>query len=508
MKKILFVVLCVLMSVLVFGIISGGEIDGKALAAGIPLGLVFSALTVTTYQTKVGSGYRETQKVQHDIDASMTLTEFYLGALISNYGATGAITLKLPSAKLGKVISFIRLTDQTLNIDPQDTEYIVDPGTGSVLAAGEVLVISHLYDEVTLRCTRTGYWTPIVYVSPAENREGAIWVASSIGAKTDDYQILSTDDGKCFTNTGAAKDIVLTLPVGVAGMVYEAAVTESGWAITVQSYASEFVKNPITGSFQSASQYLKADRKGSHIRVVCLVTGYWYIEIIEGQWLPEETYVVSKTANYSLLASDSGGVFDNTGDAGELIFTLPAGLPGMEYTVLVEAAYNVKIDTPGTDYIQNPITGAWQALGKYISSSVLGSRIKVVCDIAGYWHLEDVVGPWIAEDSLLNTGTDALDLEITDNGKTYTNSGAIGAITLNLPAAVVGLNFNFFVLAAQELRMDPDGTETCALPSTGVQGAAGKYLTANAIGEWCNLVCLIAGQWECRGYAGTWGAEG
>jgi hypothetical protein len=49
-----------------------------------------------------------------------------------------------------------------------------------------------------------------------------------------------------------------------------------------------------------------------------------------------------------------------------------------------------------------------------------------------------------------------------------------------LPAAVVGLNIAFASGATQELRIDPNGTETIALPSTGVQGAAGKYLVADA----------------------------
>ena len=63
-------------------------------------------------------------------------------------------------------------------------------------------------------------------------------------------------------------------------------------------------------------------------------------------------------------------------------------------------------------------------------------------------------------------------------------------------------------LTAQELRIDPSGTETIALPSSGAQGAAGKYLTADAVGEWVKLVCVKAGQWQVEGYAGTWAHEG
>lgn len=94
-----------------------------------------------------------------------------------------------------------------------------------------------------------------------------------------------------------------------------------------------------------------------------------------------------------------------------------------------------------------------------------------------------------------------------ESGKTFTTVGAGGAVTFAMPAAVVGLKYRFRVGAAQELRIDPDGTETIALPSTGVQGAAGKYLTANADGETVDIECTKAGQWSVFGFTGTWTAE-
>lgn len=94
-----------------------------------------------------------------------------------------------------------------------------------------------------------------------------------------------------------------------------------------------------------------------------------------------------------------------------------------------------------------------------------------------------------------------------DNGTAHTNTGASGAIVAALPVATVGLNFYFGVGAAQELRLDPNGTETISLPSTGVPGAAGKYLSADAIGESVRLVCVKAGNWSVLGFTGTWTAE-
>jgi hypothetical protein len=93
-----------------------------------------------------------------------------------------------------------------------------------------------------------------------------------------------------------------------------------------------------------------------------------------------------------------------------------------------------------------------------------------------------------------------------DNGKIFTNEGDAGAAVFALPAATVGHWFRFVVKAAQELRIDPNGTETIALPSTGVQQAAGAYLTANAVGESVLVVCVKAGEWDCPSYTGTWTA--
>ena len=83
-----------------------------------------------------------------------------------------------------------------------------------------------------------------------------------------------------------------------------------------------------------------------------------------------------------------------------------------------------------------------------------------------------------------------------------------GAAVFGLGPAAVGAELTFVVMTAQELRIDPSGTETIALPSSGAQGAAGKYLTADAVGEWVRLLCVKAGQWQVIGYAGTWAHEG
>lgn len=99
-------------------------------------------------------------------------------------------------------------------------------------------------------------------------------------------------------------------------------------------------------------------------------------------------------------------------------------------------------------------------------------------------------------------------LTTAESGSVHSNTGASGTIVIALPAATVGLEYGFYVGAAQELRIDPNGSETISLPSTGVAGAAGKYLVADAVGETVYLFCAKAGTWAVRGYTGTWTAEG
>lgn len=109
-----------------------------------------------------------------------------------------------------------------------------------------------------------------------------------------------------------------------------------------------------------------------------------------------------------------------------------------------------------------------------------------------------------AATSKVATKTAAYTVLASDSGKTFSTAGAAGSVTFTMPPAVPGLRYRFYVGAAQELRIDPDGTETASLPSTGVAGAAGAYLTANAAGETIDLECVVAGSWSCFGYTGTW----
>lgn len=94
-----------------------------------------------------------------------------------------------------------------------------------------------------------------------------------------------------------------------------------------------------------------------------------------------------------------------------------------------------------------------------------------------------------------------------DDGKVFSNHGASAAVKFSLPPATPGMMFHFYVGAAQELQIDPNGTETIEDPATAAQGAAGKYTSADAIGERVSICCVAAGTWSVFDFAGTWTAE-
>ena len=94
------------------------------------------------------------------------------------------------------------------------------------------------------------------------------------------------------------------------------------------------------------------------------------------------------------------------------------------------------------------------------------------------------------------------------SGATVDNTPSGSAAVFNLPAALPGMFFRFVVKSAFAMRINPDGTETIGLPSSGVQQAQGKYIEADAVGEYVDVQCVTAGTWDTFDYRGTWGVEG
>ena len=95
---------------------------------------------------------------------------------------------------------------------------------------------------------------------------------------------------------------------------------------------------------------------------------------------------------------------------------------------------------------------------------------------------------------------DPTTLNIGECGLNITNSGAGAKVELDLPAATIGLRYTFTSLNANEIHIDPDGTETIR------GGGAGEHLILNAAGETVTLECVVAGSWEIISYY-AWGGD-
>ena len=95
-------------------------------------------------------------------------------------------------------------------------------------------------------------------------------------------------------------------------------------------------------------------------------------------------------------------------------------------------------------------------------------------------------------------------LTAAESGSVHSNLGAAGTVTLTLPAsAPAGTVFSFAVQAAYELRIEP-GTGTIRDNSG---QTAGKYKSADAIGECLSLVADSNGDWATIAKNGTWTEE-
>ena len=101
-----------------------------------------------------------------------------------------------------------------------------------------------------------------------------------------------------------------------------------------------------------------------------------------------------------------------------------------------------------------------------------------------------------------HTGDDTL--TVVESGSIHSNLGSTGTVTLTLPtSAPAGTVFTFAVQAAQELRIEPGAA---AIRDDSGQ-TAGKYKSANAIGESLSLVADSDGDWVTIAKNGTWTQE-
>jgi len=134
-------------------------------------------------------------------------------------------------------------------------------------------------------------------------------------------------------------------------------------------------------------------------------------------------------------------------------------------------------------------------LEKYLRSLIIQIE-RINTDIATRinWLLTNTVEAHTADDTLTEYETNSI----------HTNLAATDTITLTLPTVTkAGVKFTFAVQAAKELRIDPNA----ATIRDDSGQTAGKYKTANAIGEALQIISDSNGDWIVIGKTGTFTEE-
>ena len=129
--------------------------------------------------------------------------------------------------------------------------------------------------------------------------------------------------------------------------------------------------------------------------------------------------------------------------------------------------------------------------------------ITSITDARDYHNISIPYGAGgVAKTIEAHTADDAL--TASESGSVHTNLGAVGTVTLTLPAsASAGTAFTFAVQAAQQLRIDP-GSATIRDDSG---QTADMYKWADAIGECLTVIADANGDWVTMAKNGTWSEE-
>ncbi len=105
-------------------------------------------------------------------------------------------------------------------------------------------------------------------------------------------------------------------------------------------------------------------------------------------------YQLSKTANYTVLATDNGANFDNTGASGAITFTLPAIANGYHFGFSVAAAQTVTISSNEGANIVAPGNAAASNIAFQTPGQQIGSFVRVYTNPAGtLWYISALNGP-------------------------------------------------------------------------------------------------------------------
>jgi len=116
---------------------------------------------------------------------------------------------------------------------------------------------------------------------------------------------------------------------------------------------------------------------------------------IPGGGLQAARRLTTKTLNYTLLTTDAGNVFDNTGAGGIVILTLPPWVadPNLKFYFMVTAAQMLRIKAPSPAKIANDVTNS-AAAGYIQNNQPFCALCLVPTSVVDQWAVESATGNW------------------------------------------------------------------------------------------------------------------
>lgn len=107
----------------------------------------------------------------------------------------------------------------------------------------------------------------------------------NVEIKTFNYNILSKECGRIFTNTGALGTVTFTLPPAlIPGLQFKFRVDGTNELRISPNSNSEFMRSALTGILGSGGDVLFADKDGSTIYIICDKSLEWSIYAFFGNW--------------------------------------------------------------------------------------------------------------------------------------------------------------------------------------------------------------------------------
>jgi hypothetical protein len=186
--------------------------------------------------------------------------------------------------------------------------------------------------------------------------------------------------------TGGTSSIYVT-GATVSGNIYTNASggsgpTNCGYGFNVAGGASLGMYNPAVNSIGLATNGLAAVVIDASQNAVFSAT------------VKYKAATANKTTSYTVLTTDSATTFDNTGAAGQVVYTLPAAAAGLtfSFTNTAAGAGFTKAMATGTDKIAQ--LGVLGGAAGFVVSTAIWTTITLTCSAAGTWVVTGVTGTW------------------------------------------------------------------------------------------------------------------